>query len=302
MGDHTPYPDTIELSGGSFAMLSPAKINLRLKVLGRRPDGYHELDTLFQEITLADRIEFHPSFEWRLEIHGAHLDAGDSNLITRAAKLLAAEAEVPCKGRLVVHKHIPVQGGLGGGSSNAAIALLGLSRLWQLNWPLTSLHRLASSLGSDCAYFLYGGLVQGQGRGEVLEPLADRVEKEVLLVAPPFGVSTSEAFSWGAFALTDDEKSVILNFRKKKFIPSLSDFREFSNDLENIVLDRYEELGRIKRMLLEAEAEVAMLSGSGSCIFALYSDRARAMRAAQQFREPYRIHICQTVSRPRPSR
>lgn len=301
MADLTPYPDTFDLGRGSFALFSPAKINLRLKVLGKRPDGYHELDTLFQEISLTDRIEFHPSHEWRLEFEGADLDAGDSNLITQAAKLLAAEAGIACKARIVVQKHIPVQGGLGGGSSNASVALIGLSRLWGLNRPAEQLHPLAARLGSDCAFFLYGGLAHGQGRGETLDLLVGRMESEVLLVVPPFGVSTSEAFSWREFSLTDDEKSVIFNFRKRKFIPSLSDLDVFCNDLENIVLDRYEELGRIKRLLLDAEAEVAMLSGSGSCIFALYSDRTRAMRAAQQFREPFQVHVCHTVSRPRPA-
>ena len=293
------YPDTIELEHGSFAMLSPAKINLRLRVLGKRPDGYHELDTVFQEISLADRIEFHPAESWSLEIRGADLAAGESNLVTRAANLLSKEANVPLEARIAVDKRIPLQGGLGGGSSNAAIALIGLSRLWGLNWSPDRLSGLAASLGSDCAFFVYGGVAHGQGRGEILELWPDRLEREVLLVVPPFGISTSEAFNWGHFSLTDDEKSVIFNIRKKKNLSSLSDLSYFCNDLENIVLERYPELDRIKQTLLRADAEVAMLSGSGSTVFGMFKDRSRAMRAAQQFREPYQVHLCQTVSRPR---
>ena len=281
-------------------MLSPAKINLRLKVLGKRPDGYHELDTVFQEISLADKIEFHQSTEWHLAISGADLDAGDSNLVTRAAQLLASEAQIPCKARVNVEKRIPLQGGLGGGSSNAAISLLGLSRLWELDWPASRLHTLAAKLGSDCAYFLYGGLAHGRGRGEILDFSSERVPRHVVLVVPPFGVSTAEAFSWVEFSLTDDEKSVIFNFRKDQYWSTMSDLSIFHNDLESLVLSRYEELQRIKHRLLEYDAEVAMLSGSGSCIFGLYSDRPRALRAAQQFRAPHNVRVCETVSRPRP--
>jgi len=293
------YPDTIELANGAFAMLSPAKVNLRLKVIGKRPDGFHELDTVFQEISLADRIEFYPSREWSLEIRGADLDAGETNLVTRAARLLAKEAEVSCKGRVVLHKEIPSGGGLGGGSSNAAVALLGLSRLWGLNWTTDTLHPLAARIGSDCSFFLYGGLAHGQGRGEVINLLEDKLDRELLIVQPPFGISTAEVYSWSEFPLTDDEKSVILNIRKKSFRSSLSDFEIFCNDLETLVLDRYEELNRIKQQLLDAGAERALLSGSGSCLFGTFSDHSRALRAAQHFREPYRTVISHTVSRPR---
>ena len=280
-------------------MSSPAKINLRLKVLGKRPDGFHELDTIFQEIALADTLEFHPSREWHLDISGMELDAGESNLVTRAARALAREANVPCRARIVLHKVIPSGGGLGGGSSNAAITLLGLSRLWGLGWEATRLEPLAAHLGSDCTFFLYGGLARGSGRGEVIDLIDHRIDRSIVLVIPPFGISTAEVFGWSEFSLTDDEKNVILEFRKNLYWPNLTDSSFYCNDLEILVLSRYDELNRIKSEFLREGAECALLSGSGSCIFAAYSDPSRALRAAQQFREPYRTVISHTVSRPR---
>ena len=200
---------------------------------------------------------------------------------------------------MVLHKEIPSGGGLGGGSSNAAVALLGLSRLWGLNWSAYELHPLAVHIGSDCAFFLYGGLAHGEGRGEVINLLEDKLDKELLIVLPPFGISTAEVYGWSEFPLTDDEKNVILDIRKEPFRSSLSDFEIFRNDLETLVLSRYEELSRIKQQLLDAGAEHALLSGSGSCMFGTFSDHSQALRAAQHFREPYRAVICHTVSRPR---
>jgi 4-diphosphocytidyl-2-C-methyl-D-erythritol kinase len=293
------YPESFELGNGSFAMLSPAKINLALRVLGKRPDGYHELHTVFQEIDLCDRLEFHPSHDWSLEIAGSDLDPGETNLITRAARRLAGDASHPLRARVVLHKNIPSGGGLGGGSSNAAVTLMGLNRLWQLGYDESRLSTLAAHLGSDCTFFLHGGLAIGRGRGEVIELVDDTISTEIVLVIPPFGVSTAEVYSWGEFPLTHDEKSVILESSSKDFRGFPEGSESFNNDLESLVLGRFQELHLLKKQLLDLGADVAMLSGSGSCIFAIFPDHSRALRAAQHFREPYRAVISHTVSRPR---
>ena len=293
------YPDTIELTAGRFAMLAPAKINLTLRVLGRRRDGYHELDTVFQEISLADRLEFGSSLEWRLDIEGADLDAGEDNLVTRAARGLSAASGVPCRAHVILRKEIPVDGGLGGGSSDAAVALIGLSRLWGLNWTRARLHELAAELGSDCAFFLYGGLARGRGRGEVLSLDEGSVPGHVVLVVPPFGVSTAWAYAEGRFGLTDEQKSGIFNIRAEHATGAVWPDGVPSNDLENIVLARYDELGRVKRRLLECGASAALLSGSGSAVYAVFEERSRAMHAAQQHGAPYRTYLCHAVSRAR---
>jgi 4-diphosphocytidyl-2-C-methyl-D-erythritol kinase len=293
------YPEVRVLPDGGFAMAAPAKINLTLRVLGKRRDGYHELSTLFQEISWSDLLEFHPASNWSLEIVGAELDNGASNLITRAAQSLSQEAGVPCRARVVLHKEIPIGGGLGGGSSDAAITLLGLAKLWNLDWNIQQLHTLAADLGSDCAFFLYGGLARGSGRGERLELLEGCAEGELLLIVPPFGVSTAWAFDAGQFPLTDDEKSAILEFYPKDNSKPLSAPSAFFNDLENIVLKKYEELDWIKQRLLSLGAKVSMLSGSGSCMFGLFEERDRALHAAQQFGRPFHVRICRTIKRPR---
>jgi 4-diphosphocytidyl-2-C-methyl-D-erythritol kinase len=297
--DFSAYPDSAELDGGGFALFAPAKINLGLRVIGRRPDGYHEIETLFQEISLCDRLEFHPSAEWRLEVRGADLDGGETNLVTRAARLLSHAARLPFAGRIVLQKEIPVGGGLGGGSSDGAVALIGLCRLWGLSWGIERLAPLAAEIGSDCLFFLVGGLAHGSGRGEVVEPLEGCASGTVVLVVPGFGVSTAWAYASGGFPLTDEAKSVILwSCFKDQPLPAEYPYR-FSNDLEHIVLDRYPELGRVKQKLLDSGAEGVSLSGSGSVLYALFSDTARASHAAQQFGLPYRVIICRAVSRPR---
>lgn len=297
--DFSAYPDSAELEEGGFVLFAPAKINLGLRVIGCRPDGYHEIETVFQEISLCDRLEFHPSAEWSLEIRGADLDDGETNLVTRAAGLLSHAARVPCSGRIVLHKEIPVGGGLGGGSSDGAVALIGLCRLWGLYWGIERLVTLAAEIGSDCPFFLVGGLAHGSGRGEVVEPLEGCVAGRLVLVVPGFGVSTAWAYASGGFPLTDEAKSVILlSCFKDRPLAAEHPYR-FPNDLEHIVLARYPELGRVKQKLLDSGAEGVSLSGSGSVLYALFSDTARASHAAQQFGLPYRVVICRAVSRPR---
>jgi 4-diphosphocytidyl-2-C-methyl-D-erythritol kinase len=293
------YPDSHELPEDGFVLSSPAKINLCLRILGKRPDGYHSLDTIFQEIDWSDSIEFHPSSQWDLEIHGKELDAGPQNLIVRAAERLSKAANIPCHARLILHKEIPIGGGLGGGSSNAAITLLGLSRLWKLHWTPAQLHPLAAEIGSDCAFFLYGGMARGTGRGEHMELLEGNAEGDILVIVPPFGVSTAWAYEAGQFPLTDDEKSVILQFYPKDPICPLVASHDFCNDLETIVLKKYADLAVIKQQLFDLGAKVSMLSGSGSCMFGIFEERSRALHAAQQFGEPFYVRICRTVKRRR---
>ncbi len=280
-------------------MCAPAKINLSLRILGKRSDGFHEIETVFQEIDLADRLEFHAAPGWSLEIEGADLDPGPGNLVCRAAALLSQDAHVPCAGRVILAKRIPVGGGLGGGSSDAAVTLIGLSRLWKLDWPVERLHPLAAELGSDCAFFLYGGLAVGRGRGEIIEPLDGFLDGDIVLVLPPFGVSTAWAYSQVQRLLTDDEKSVIIELYPKAYSGPPFSPGHLRNDLENIVLPRYGELARIKRRLHDLGTEISLLSGSGSTVFGIFTERSRALHAAQQFETPLQVLTCRAVKRPR---
>jgi 4-diphosphocytidyl-2-C-methyl-D-erythritol kinase len=293
------YPENFPLEGGAFAMLAPAKINLLLRVLGKRPDGYHELETVFQEISWCDRLEFHSARSWSLEILNADLDPGPSNLVTRAAHLLSRAANVPCHAHIRLTKDIPIGGGLGGGSSDAAIALLGLSRLWKLELSQAQLQALAAELGSDCAFFLQGGLAGGRGRGEQIEPLPGRFPAEVLIVVPPFGVSTKGVFEEGSFPLTHVVKNHILTVCSEWGKVDFALWKNLRNDLEIIVLRLFDDLVQIKERLLGAGAEAALVSGSGSAVYGVFKERARALRAAQQFGPPFQVRLCRTIERKR---
>jgi 4-diphosphocytidyl-2-C-methyl-D-erythritol kinase len=295
-----PYPDSFPLADGGFVLCSPAKINLGLHVRGRRADGYHELETLFQEVDWYDELEFHPAAGWSLEIIGAPgLSAGPDNLIARAARLLAEAADGPIRARIVLHKRLPIGGGVGGGSSNAAVALHGLSRLWGLNWPVERLHPLASRLGSDCAFFLYGGRAHGRGRGEKLELLGGCGDRWYLLAVPPIAVSTPWVFEKSQFPLTGSEKNVILPSRINPILASENWPDRIFNDLENIVLESFPEIADLRGRIASAGAEAVLLSGSGSCVFGIFRDETSARHAALQLGSSVATHVCQAVARPR---
>lgn len=175
---------------------SLAKVNRYLRVLGRRGDGYHELDTMFQTIDLADGLQVvEADAGLTLACDDPAVPVDDRNLVIRAGKLLAREAGIAAAAAISLRKRIPAGGGLGGGSSNAAVALVLLARLWKLPFSEADLARLASQLGSDVPFFLCGGTARGTGRGEWIEPMPDAPGAELLLVIPPFPVSTGAVYA-----------------------------------------------------------------------------------------------------------
>jgi 4-diphosphocytidyl-2-C-methyl-D-erythritol kinase len=287
------------LAGGGFSLLSPAKVNLSLRILGRRADGFHDLDTIFQEIDLCDEIEFHPANKWRFRVEGGDTGPDDQNLIVRAARLLSEFTQVPCIADVVVRKRIPVGGGLGGGSSNGAIALHGLCRLWNLEIEWEKLQELAAELGSDCPFFVYGGLARGRGRGEKLELFDGAAEGTLLVVFPGFGVNTKEAFRKCEFPLTEPDKNVIFTAYGGDYGAAYALLSDSVNQLENIVLGDYPVLRSIREELEQAGSDVSLLSGSGSTVFGIFGKSTAAMHAAQQLRTRYVVHTCRMVGRQR---
>lgn len=180
---------------GPATALCPAKVNLALRVLDRRDDGFHELDTIFQAIDLFDEIRIAPSDDLTLACDQASLACDASNLVLKAAMLLRdwAGGELP-GAALALSKRIPLQGGLGGGSSDAAGSLRLCARFWELDPPAEALLEIASDLGADVPFFLVGGTARGRGRGDRIEPLPYIGDLPILLGVPPFGVSTAEVF------------------------------------------------------------------------------------------------------------
>jgi 4-diphosphocytidyl-2-C-methyl-D-erythritol kinase len=172
----------------AFTLPSFAKINLYLRVLGRRGDGFHELFTVFQTVSLCDSLTFEEADGLTLTCDDARIPTDDRNLVIKAAKRLRETAGIERGARMHLEKNIPSPGGLGGGSSNAAVTLIGLSRLWGIELPATDRQTIAAGLGSDVPFFLEGGTAIGTGRGEIIEPAGEFQSEHLLIVTPDIAV------------------------------------------------------------------------------------------------------------------
>jgi 4-diphosphocytidyl-2-C-methyl-D-erythritol kinase len=285
-----------------------AKINLRLDILGKRADGYHELRTIFQTVSLHDelRLRTTKSSEISLTIHGNEELARElvrKNLAYRAVEALRSELKIRRGVELELHKTIPSGGGLGGGSSNAAAALFGYLQLVGGKLPMAVLLELAASLGADVPIFLFGGRALGAGRGDEIYPLPDIAKLALLIVAPrDIRVPTPDAFRWLNAPLRN-----AATLTKLAADPKLWEFcalswsalgNGLSNDFEKPVFKRYNRLDQIKRVLLQKGAAEASLAGSGSAVFGVFPSPTMARRAAVGF--PHDLtFVCETISRDR---
>jgi 4-diphosphocytidyl-2-C-methyl-D-erythritol kinase len=263
---------------------SLAKLNLSLLVLHKRADGYHELRTVFQTISLADtiEIEFTPGRSRSVELD-SEFDIPD-NLIVRAANLLLDELKIRGRVRFRLTKNIPMGGGLGGGSSNAAAVLLALPVLAGVPADLAQLTALGEQLGSDVPFFLHGGTALGFGKGTELYPLPEVPERPALVVAPAIHVSTADAYRALNRGLTDGAMPGIMNslqgFAWRSGAPAPFEAWGGGNDFETVVFRQHPLLGTIKRKLVRAGARPALMTGSGSAIFGVFGsveERDRAM-------------------------
>jgi 4-diphosphocytidyl-2-C-methyl-D-erythritol kinase len=277
-----------------------AKINLCLHVMGKRADGYHELRTIFQAISLHDTLEISitpgsSGTEFLLASNDVTLPLGPDNLVWRAID--AISREIGFQGTVSAHleKKIPVARGLGGGSSDAAAALIGMLRLTEKKVPLPRLMEIAAGLGADVPYFLFGGRALAVNRGDEIYPLPNGPKRTVLVVSPRgIGVSTKDAYEWLSTELTRLSKpNRIWGFC------ALCWSRQgagISNDFEGPVFSRYPRLGEIRDALLERGAADAALAGSGSAVFGIFRNPAQARRAARAFQEDS-VFVVETLSR-----
>ncbi len=278
-----------------------AKINLRLEVLGKRPDGFHELRTIFQTISLKDelRLKFARTPGIHLQVRGNDLlsdEPIEKNLVYRAVAALNDELEIQGGVAIELRKSIPAGRGLGGGSSDAAAALIGYLRLVKKRVPRARLFELAAALGADVPVFLEGGRALGIGKGDEIYPLPD-IPRLVLLVVSPraIHVPTPDAYRWlNARQLTNSAGN-----------PKLYGFCALAwslegspllNDFEEAVFQRHPRLAEIKRDLLQNGATEALLAGSGSAVFGVFPSPAKARRAAVGFPLD-QTFVCETVSR-----
>ncbi len=276
-----------------------AKINLCLHVMGKRPDGYHELRTIFQAISLRDtlKLSFEPGssgFHFTLTSNDAAL-LGPDNLVARA--VIAMQRQIGFRGDVSAHleKTIPVARGMGGGSSDAAAAMIGMLRLTGAEVPLARLMEIAAGLGADVPFFLFGGRALAVNRGDEIYPLPNGPRQTIVVVSPrDIGVSTKDAFQWISADLTKrPEPPKIWGFC------ALCWSRQgagLSNDFEGPVFHRHPRLEEIRDGLLKRGAADAALAGSGSAVFGIFRNPARARRAARAFPEDS-VFVVETLSR-----
>jgi len=277
-----------------------AKINLCLHVTGKRPDNYHELRTIFQTISLHDTLKLtvepdeRRNYQIFVRSNDPSLPPGPDNLVMRA--LHAIISEIGFGGRISAYleKRIPVARGLGGGSSDAAAALIGMLRLTNAELPLPRLMEIAASLGADVPFFLFGGRALAVNRGDEIYPLDDMPRRTIVVVSPKgIGVPTKDAYEWLAPELTRLSKPN----RIWKFCALCWSRQEtLSNDFEGPVFGRHPRLKEIRDGLLERGAADAALAGSGSAVFGVFRNPARARRAARAFPEDS-VFVVETVSR-----
>jgi 4-diphosphocytidyl-2-C-methyl-D-erythritol kinase len=286
-----------------------AKVNLRLDVLGKRADGYHELRTIFQTVSLRDSLRFRPRpvADIDLKIRGNEQlsqEAAEKNLVYRAVDALRRELKIRRGVEILLQKKIPAGRGLGGGSSDAAAALLGYLQFTQKKIASPRLLEIAASLGADVPFFLLGGRALGMGKGDEIYPLPDIPKLSLLIVSPKnIHVPTADAYRW----LHAPELASLTKFAATH---KLSRFcalcwsmqgERLSNDFEAAVFRRHPRLAKIRRALLQGGASEALLAGSGSAVFGVFPSPAKARRAAVGFPHD-QTFVCETVSRSRYAR
>jgi 4-diphosphocytidyl-2-C-methyl-D-erythritol kinase len=267
---------TIEMN--AMQALAPAKINLSLRVLGKRKDGFHEIETLIAPISLADRIDIERQSRWiDFSCDDPTVPSGDENLVVRAVKAFLERTKISGGAKIKLQKQIPHGAGLGGGSSDAAATLRALNEIFETKLSREELAKLGSTIGSDVPFFLFESAAICKGRGEIVSPTKLKKKLSILLLKPAFSVSSAWAYS---------------RWQNSKEIPGISyqpqNFhgQDFVNDLERPVFEKFVFLAQLKTWLLkQAEVGAALMSGSGSTVFAVLRENADVDLLAKRARE-----------------
>ncbi len=274
--------------------LAPAKINLCLHVLGRRTDGYHDLAMLMQRISLYDRISLGISSKSGVTTRcaGVDLQPNQENIAARAARALLDVTGVKAGVDIEIDKQIPVAAGLGGGSSNAATVLMGLNEMLDLGFPSAELRKIGVTLGADVPFFIFGRPAWATGIGDVLEEVVGLPRVWYVLVNP--GIAVSTAWVYGNLRLTSPPQDLKI----PRFYGTPQEaVAVLHNDLESVTIPRHPQIGEVKEALLASGASGALMSGSGSTVFGVFSDQGEALRAAQSpgLKRDWRVFVVQPV-------
>ena len=279
----------------------PAKINLGLWILGRRPDGYHEIDTILQTVAHEDELLLAPSSSgFSIDVRGLSIPGPGPNIVERAWSLLETEGHLPRGAGIRVHltKRIPAGGGLGGGSSDAAGFLAGVNRLFRLELSEQTLEGLCSRLGADVTFLLRGGTARATGRGDRVRHLCPISQTWVVLATPPVAISTTWAYEQVRNRLTPEGSGANLLAAAIARGDLDGVVEAMRNDFEDVILPRYPEIDELKRLLRSNGAVGAQLSGSGSTVFGIARSREEANRAAKAVdRGVAAIRVVRTLER-----
>jgi 4-diphosphocytidyl-2-C-methyl-D-erythritol kinase len=276
------------------SFLSHAKINLGLQVLNKREDDYHNIQSCFVEIDLKDTLDFSESSSFQLSAAGIDIPVDESNLISKAYRFIRFRAEkVQTEFSIHLKKRIPIGGGLGGGSSNAAITLNALNQLWHLNLSAEELETMGTEIGADVPFFIKGGIQLVEGIGDILSPVDPNPLKNLhfILVVPPIQITTP----WAYRSLN---KTLQPNKRQPKFPPLSKPMKWelFDNDFERVIYETYPEIREIKVNLQKAGALYAGLSGSGSTVFGVFDNLQKAEPILEKFTQ-YQTYLTSPVFR-----
>jgi 4-diphosphocytidyl-2-C-methyl-D-erythritol kinase len=290
------------MGSSTIAIPAFAKINWSLSILGKRTDGYHEIDAVIQTISLHDTITLERTDDKtiRLWCDDRSIPSHETNLVWRAAAALRNQYSIDWGVKIRLEKRIPSEAGLGGGSSDAAATLITLGHLWEVETSEDEFVRIAKSLGSDVPFFFLGGTARATGRGELLEPLDDASEQHLLIIKPNANVSTAKAYdAVNSPALTSSDAKPIL-LRSQASDDSASFYLDaLHNDFEAVVFQLEPEIERAKNALLKSGAPAAMLCGSGSAVFGIFENQDAQERAIQaiELEAGWRAFPCKTVGR-----
>ena len=290
----------------SLSLPSFAKINWSLQILGKRPDGYREVRTILQTISLYDDLHFEVSEDGAITLScdEPEIPVDDQNLIIRAIQALKDRYQVNSGAHIRLEKNIPTRAGLGGASSNAAVSLLALTYLWKIEAAALELLEIAAGLGADVPFFLLGGCALATGIGDRVSSLPDSKVQHLIVITPNATISTAEAYAaFNSSALTTIKTDPILSSSRREtnsgdsLLSRLQD--DSKNDFESVIFDIEPEIRRTKETLLQAGALSALLAGSGSSVFGIFADEEAQQRAINEIQPEagWRIFPCVTVSR-----
>lgn len=271
---------------------APAKVNLTLDVIGKRADGYHELETVMHQIDLVDKISisFAPISSPRIKVHSSSslIPHDHNNLAWKAAQLFL-DTYVPGAGvEIFIEKNIPVGAGLAGGSTDAAAVILGLDILYDCNIKKEELLEMAAVIGSDVPFCLWGGSVLARGRGEVLEPLPGNRPLQMVVVKPDFQLSTAEVYRALDLSTIDKRPDTCAFLEAWKNYDIINISKNIGNVLESVSVRKHPEIILIKEMLKEGGALNALMSGSGPSVFGIFNEKELALNAFDNMKNRYR--------------